>query len=508
MSRPQHTFLAIVLALGASSASAQVPSPAETAASAPVAESGAVPSLSGDEEVEQQLAEFSSPGGLTAEQVAERAANTSHAVSSAQAAVVVTETARRRAWQGFFPNFEVSARYTRLSPVTQPDFGIGFSPEQQAGLDQAVRNLQDPAAQQLWGGLLESFSGDGFAFPVLLDNYAFRASLTYPVSAVIFQVLPQYRAGETAIEAQQLQVDARRRQVAMQARQAFFEFARARGGLSVAEKAVEQAQAHERQVRALVDAGSAARVDLLRVQARVAQAQVAVERARGGVNVGQRALRILMHAENSESIDVGHDFSQFPAAPDGDLDSLVAEAVAGRPEVVALEHLAQVRRHSIEAALGRRYPQLVLQGNIDIANPNQRIIPAQEEFRTTWDLSVILSWSPNELGAARQAVAEAEAQLEQVRADRQALEDSVRLEVSQSLEGYRTAAATFAATRASLHAAEESYRVRFEQLQAGSAVTADLIDADADLSRARLEMINAAIEVHHRHAQLLNAIGR
>ena len=369
--------------------------------------------------------------------------------------------------------------------------------------------VNDPAAQTLWRGLLASFSSaEGFSFPVLLNQYAFRASMTYPVSDLFFSILPGYRAAQTAADAQRAQIAVQERGVGIRAKEAFYELARARFALDVSDKAVEQVEARRTQINAMVEAGAAARVDLLRVDAQLAQAKVAAARARGGAAVAERALAVLLHGEDpSAGIDIGEDFSQSVDGVEGSLEELTQRALAQRVEVQAIQELQNAQKRQIEAELGRRYPQLLLQGNVDIANPNNRIIPQQQRFNTTWDISVILRWSPNEMGVARQRVEEVRAQLLQTEADMDQLRDAVRLEVAQARETFATSQAAFEAARVGITAAEESYRVRVDQLQAGAAVTSDVIDAETDLTRARLQIIDAAISIRLARARLAQALG-
>ena len=227
------------------------PTPEETARAAETAEPATRPGgPSSEEEVRAQLAALAEPGGLTADQAAARAVETAPSVRRAEASVRVAEAAARQAWQGFFPQFEASFRYTRLSDIDQPDFG-GFEIGDPAVLEGATEAVDDPDARFLWQQLISGLSStsESFQFPVILNQYAFRATVTYPVSNVLFTILPGYRASETAAEAQRAQIRGEQRQVALRAREAFYELARARGTLVVAEKAVEQVEAHQRQVQ-------------------------------------------------------------------------------------------------------------------------------------------------------------------------------------------------------------------------------------------------------------------
>jgi outer membrane protein TolC len=106
------------------------------------------------------------------------------------------------------------------------------------------------------------------------------------------------------------------------------------------------------------------------------------------------------------------------------------------------------------------------------------------------------------MGQARQRIEQARAQILALEADMLALEDAVRLEVAQAHEELRSSLLAFEAAVVGLAAADESYRVRREQLAAGAAVTADVIDAESELTRARLDVVDAGIAVRLAKARL------
>lgn len=507
-------LVSLFLMLAASSAVAQVPappSPQETAEAAQNAEAAPVVSFADRETIEErvraQVADLTEPGGLTADAAAERAVATSPSMDRAAAAVAAAEAGARRAWQGFFPQLEVSARYTRLSRINQPSFGGALITEDQAAAARILTaGVDDPEAQLLWNNLLDTFSStEGFEFPVILNNYVLRGTATLPVSDLFFTILPGYRAAQAAVDVSQAQVASERAQIAYRAREAYYQLARARGAAVVARKSVEQVDANRQRIATLVEAGAAAQVDLLQINATLARARVNVAQAESGARIAERALQLLMH--DDAPIVLGEDFASEPAAPEAAVEALTDQALRDRPELDALRRLVEARERSIRAALGRQWPQLFVQGNVDIANPNQRIIPQQQEFNTTWDVSVVLRWSPNEMGTARAQAAEARAQLEQARQDIASLTDGVRLEVSEAHSSLEASRLAFEAAQVGLVAAEAEHQVRMAQLEAGAAVTSDVLDAETSVTRARLQLIDAAIELRLARARLNKAVG-
>lgn len=453
-------------------------------------------------------------GGLTADRVAARAVETSPSLRSSQAAVDQARAGAQSALVAFFPQLDLSARYTRLSPITPPSLGLGssISPDQIAAAQSLINNVMDPSARALFQGTLDgqvAAANTSFTFPVILNNYAFKASLSWPVSDLFLTILPSYNATRDIVEAAEARERSTRQAIALNAREAFYNYARARASALVAEMAVAQAEAHRSDVASFVAAGTAAQVELMRIDAQLAAARVGKARADGGVATAAAALRMLLHVDASEAQDfqISEDLLADMPAPQVSEQGLYERALERRPEVQALERMISARGSLVSARRNAAIPHLVLSGNVDIANPNQRFIPQSEEFNTTWDVSAILSWSPNSIATASANSATASADLAAANADLATLEDSVRVEVTQSFVGYQAAHQALAAARLGVTAAEESYRIRMERFHAGSATTTEIVDADSELNRARLDLINAAVDLRIADARMKRAIG-
>lgn len=489
---PLASLLAGIVLLSPPAGTAQGPVPRPDQATLP--EEGGPPADASAAGV--QLDKLWSPDGLTSDQAASEAIETAPSMERARALVLLAEAGAIRARQGVLPVFNVQASYTRLSPIDPPTFFGG-----QGDLQPLIDSIEDPAVRTLFTGLATG------SFPVLLNQYLFRASIAYPLSDLFTRAIPAYKAARSASEAQRLQASVEREVISLRARETYFTVLRARGALLVTEAALEQALAQQRQIDALVAAGASARVESLRVQARVESARGAVARARGGVASSERALRTLLHWPEDREIVVGERLAELPETPSASPDQLVNEAREKRVEFQAFQKMIRARELETRARKGGVWPRLRVQGNFDYANPNPRLFPPTQEFRPTWDVGAVLSWSPNEALEADVQTREARAQLAQARASLEEFEDALQVEVVQAYEELVASRAQLDAARAGIQAAEESYRVRFEQLQAGVAVLNELVEADAEVSRSRLELVDAAIGVHLAHARLQRAIG-
>ena len=448
--------------------------------------------------------------GLTSDDVARRALETAPSLESARAAVRTARAGAARAYLGFFPRFEINARYTRLSPVTNPSVGgATLTPEQIAAAEAAIGLVTDPAAQALFTANLQSqiALAGGFSFPVILDQFSIGGTLSYPISDVFFQVLPGYEAAERGVDASESQLRARASEIAQNAREAFYNLARARAAHAVAVSTITTIEAQRTVVAATVTAGLAARVDLMRLEAQLASANVAAIRAEGGVAISEESIRTLMHTDEALPSGIGEDL----LAPLPDIsetrEALLTRAIEERPEAEALRDVIRLRDRSIEAAEGSRYPHLAASGTLSFDNPSQRIFPQDNRFIDTWSVSLVLSWSPNDFFTGEVAAEEARAGRASAEADLSVLEDGLRLQLTAAYESYRASRAALEAAQLGIDAAEESVRVRTEQFRAGTGTITELMSATSDLARAQLDLVTAAIDARIAMSQLRRATG-
>jgi outer membrane protein TolC len=402
-----------------------------------------------------------------------------------------------QAMSALVPQLELIARYSRLSPVET----AGLTSGGDAGtIDDLVNMVQDPAARTLWTGLTS------FQFPSLTQQYATDATLSYSFTRSLAEAMPAYRAAKKSKVAAGYQIQAELNDVAFDGRRAYYEYARAEAGLAVANFALEAAVSQREETEALVGAGSAARVDLMRVRAQEEAARVAVEQAKLGAQVAARALQTLMHTEELPSL--GEDLSEeVTGIPTETEKTLLERAYQDRPDLMALLKYIEVTEHQLKSAKGGGAPDVLARGSVQYSNPNLRVVPQQQRFEATWEVSAVIRWTPNGTVAASGRAHEIRAALQQAEADTQLMRDAIRVEVAQGYHGMLAARSAIESSRLGLEAAREGYRVTREQLQAGIVNTTTLLQAQTELIRAQVDVVESAIGIRIAKAQLRRAIG-
>jgi outer membrane protein TolC len=460
---------------------------AETASAAPQPREG-------EDTLDSKLGRvLGASGGLTSSAVAARAESTSFDVKAKQAELEAAAAGVDQALVAYFPRLSGTARYTRLSSVEASTLGNLVVAPQPGG--------QTPT---------NPFIAVPSSFPVILNQYLLQATLNVPISDYVLRIPQGYASATKNAKAAEFSEKATRLKVAADAKAAYYTWVRARLQRVVAEQSVAQAKAHLVDVNNAFNAGTVSRADVLRSESQVASSQLFLERALSLESTTEAQVRVAMHDPEGSGYEIGESIQVETVQPgeDGDLVSMWFEASRSRFEVRALDESSGSLREQAKVARAGNWPRVDAVGNLVHANPNQRFFPQQEVYKTTWDASIQLTWSPNDLANAGPASSSLEARAASLVAQRQALADGIRLEVTQARNSIREARAAIDSSARGLVAAEESYRVRTSLFKNGRATSVELTDAETDLTRARLESINARVDLQVARVRLEHALGR
>jgi outer membrane protein len=498
--------LALVLAcsLTAASSHAQSPAPetrgpgAENPAAfrAPDAQSNAArPSAPPPASLDELLdGELGAPGGLTAEQVAERAAETSPTVAGRGAELSAANASLRRATLAYLPTTTLTARYARLSDT------------QNGSLGNLVAAPGAPPGQLPDGTPLFNVP---LSFENPLDQYTLSAGMTVPLSDYFLRLRSSREAAEHGVTSATGNYDASRRKAKADARLFYYDWVRARLGLIVAQQALTLARAHLEDARTAFRLGTVSNADVLRVESQVAENELLVTTRQHQTTLTEERLRTVQHDGAGQPYRIGEDVRQpLPGSANVPLAALWAEAFRARPELEALAAEARGQRSQASVERAAYGPRLDGFANAQYSNPNSRVFPLNDEFRGSWDAGLQLTWVISDAASAgaRSDVAEARSQAaEQRRAE---LADAIRLEVLDAEQAVQEAEVAKQTSARGLAAAEESYRARRLLFQNGRATTVELLDAETDLTRARLEALGAFIDSRVAAVRLAYAVGR
>ncbi|WP_437681336.1 TolC family protein [Sorangium sp. So ce131] len=425
------------------------------------------------------------PGGLTPEEVAKATLRTRASLRVKQAELRAAAARVDQALVNFFPRVTVTATYTRLSEVDNP-------------LADLFSSFPSPGGEPA----LEVYNA--------LNTYALTANLAVPISDYVLRISQGYAAASHAESAKRLELQAETLQAAADAKIAFFNWVRVKGQVVVAGEAVSQARAHVEDAQRNFQVGRISRADVLRLEAQVANAEQLLSEAQAALLVADDQIRIALGAAPDRPLALGIDvMGSAPSRPAAEaLPALYQEALQRRLEIRALDE-TQYSLEKAEAVTRAGYfPRVDAFAELTYANPNQRIFPQQNQFDMTWAAGVRASWVLNDVFTTAGASAEASARTAQIVEQKAALRDALRLEVASAYADLNKSASSIESAERQLAAAAEVMRVRSELFRVGQGTSVDLVDAETEVTRARLQQLNARVGALVAKTRLDHAVGR
>jgi outer membrane protein TolC len=312
------------------------------------------------------------------------------------------------------------------------------------------------------------------------------------------------RLARLAAEAAEAQIDAAGLDTAERAARAYFQLLGAREALATVKIQRQARQEALDVVRARLELGDATRLEVLQAEAALAEVEPQIAASEGAVEVAQAALKTALGLSTSEQIDVRPAVRRtLPDVPPR--EALLALAQRERSELTDLERQDQAlgMQRKVRRAEGR--PHLDLDGNY--GRTVRELQNLDQPLYDDWRVGITLSWEFFDGNRRRGQIAQIESQRQQLRYQRQNLQNQIDLEVDQAWNGYRTARQRLAASERSVAAAREARRVAEENYREGVALQADLLSAQERETSAEVESVRARYDAWDWAVQLARAVG-
>jgi outer membrane protein len=445
------------------------------------------------QELEPQAKLTGKAGGLTSEQVAAKASATSFASQQKRHEVEAAAAQLDKSLYDFLPRLTLSGSYARLSKVDSAAVGnIVFAP--------AAGPVTDP----------QTLIATPLAFQSLQNSTSFSAALGVPLSDYVFRLFQAKDAARAQLGSSQASLEATRRKAGYDARALYYDWVRAELNTAVSQQNLELSLENLARVKALEAADSASQADVARVEATAASSELLVVQAKNLAALQRERIGIVMHDGEGRSFEIGEDFHTAPP-PRPELDdiaTLTRTALQRRPELRALSLSALGYEKQADAARSIAFPRLDASAGATYANPNQRYFPQKDQFNGSWQLGVSLTYAPNDSLSGLSQARAAEAKARAASAQRSDFADAVRAEVTDAVLAHRNALASLSTSARRLSAAGTSYRARRERFLADKATTVELTEAQTELYSAKLEAVQAQVNVRSARARLAYVTGQ
>ena len=329
-----------------------------------------------------------------------------------------------------------------------------------------------------------------------------------PISDDIFTIPHAVEAAKHGERAAGLARDIQRIDTTVDAQISYYNWVRAQANLELAERSAARIEKRIEEAQARLRAGAITETDVLRLRAQLATVERSVAEAEAFVAIAAEDLG-LRTALDPTTLSLGEDLTAaFATARKRETASAMVErAMTQRLELDLLQASDDALREQIKVARTRYAPRLDLVGQLDTANPNQRVVPQRDQFDTTWAVGARLSYDVRGAIATRSKIRTQRAERRALAAQIAQLRRGIRLQVVQASRRFDAAREAVSLDRVALQSAEAAYDQVSARYRAGAVGVVDLMEAESLRIEAELRSIESHIAVREHDLRLRHALG-
>lgn len=287
----------------------------------------------------------------------------------------------------------------------------------------------------------------------------------------------------------------------------FFTVLLAQKQITVQEENIKLLEEQLRNARNRFEAGATSNFEVLRAEVALANGRPDLITARNNFRLALEELRLVIgYADNGTGA--------FPAvtgslnvadAADYDLTDALNAARSRRPELQRLAKLEQAGEKQIDVARAGYRPEVSLFGQYQWAKGFG--VDGWSNRREGWVAGVQTQWAIFDGRATAGRVAQARSQYQQTRLAVEEANLAIDVEVRRAHSSFTEAWDLVSASGKVVEQAEEALRLANVRYSAGTATQLDVLTSQVELTRARLNQLQAFYRYHVALATLRKAMG-
>jgi len=414
-----------------------------------------------------------------------------------------------------------------VPPITVPDrldlkMAIGFALANNFAIREARERIkqQEGVVLEVRGKSIPNVVAQG-----LYQENSTSISPTFPASTTFWQgsviatqtlyagggVRSSIRNANLTREAAALDLQATINQALLDVRTRFYNVLLAREKIRVQEENIGLLKSQLKDASDRFETGTTSSFDKLRADVALANGQVPLITARNDFRIAVEQLRQSLGFASQRSGDL-QKVPEFDGvltytSASFDLAACLEAAHANRPELQRLAKEREAGEQSVVTARSNYYPNLALAGGWEAEKAPFALSGSSSSSVNGWRIGLQSQWNIFDGASTSGRVAQARSLLQQAKLtlDEQTL--AIDVEVRQAYSAWQEADELAAATQKTVGQAEESLRLATARYEAGAATHLDVLQAQVDLTQARVNQVQADYTDTVALAQLREAMG-
>ena len=289
-------------------------------------------------------------------------------------------------------------------------------------------------------------------------------------------------------------------------KEAYFGLLKASGIARLQEEALDQAKAHLRQARAFFEAGVKPKFDVTQAEVEVNRVELDLLKARHSYLLAQATLNNKIGLDPRTPIEI-EDILK-PEETSFDINLIMEEALYKRPEIKLLDERVRESEAQIRISKGEGLPTLSAQGNYQFQEATYESEGIEVDIGNSWSVGLSLNFTIFNGFQTASRVAQAKANLENLRLRQKELKLDILLEVKQTYLDLEETKERMVLMERNLTKAKENLQIAQGRYEAQVGTLLEVTDAQVAYTSAETDKIQAFYDYQLAIARLEKTIGR
>lgn len=289
-------------------------------------------------------------------------------------------------------------------------------------------------------------------------------------------------------------------------KEAYFELLKSQQLVGVQEAAVARAEQFHKTIESKYELGSASLSEVLKAKVQLGTEQLTLLQRKNDVATNRANLNTILNRRVDEPLEVAEVAAEGPASPT--YEQALATAQKESPDVLVAKANVRSAKNDLGIARSTLMPTLSWNATRSFTPESKDQLLDFDGQYGTWSAGISLGFNLFDAFHWKTEISNARVGLKYARESERQIEMAVELAVKQAYLGVELANESRRLAEQTAESAQEDFNLAQEKYNLGAATILDLLDAQASLTRAQTDRVNALYDQYVAVARLENASGR
>ena len=326
------------------------------------------------------------------------------------------------------------------------------------------------------------------------------ANLSYPIYAG-GRIKYGIQSAEYLVEASKLSAENDKEAIAYNISQAYNNLFKASQIIKVLEENLSASQKRDETFLKLENNGLMARNDRLKAQLQTSNIELQLLDAQNNYSIANINMDLLLGLPETTILKVDEDYIN-EISENQPVSYYLSQALQNRKDLQALDYQRKAANLGTKAAKAENLPSLAITGGYVAAD-----IPGFVTITNAINIGLGVSYNLDNLWKKNSSLLKSQAREKQLEANNELLNDHIKLELNKDFQNSNLVKKKIEVYERALEQATENYRITKNKYDNGLANITDLLEADAALVGAKVNVINSRADAALAYKKLLQTSG-